>query len=163
MNSIGKTFLILIGAALSLNNAAFADDHRSRSSRSGYSKQRSGPPARKSTFRSTPPRYTPVPVYPHYYKPGYRVSRPLPRGASRIVVDRSDYYFYDGYFYRPFQSGYVIVDAPIGAVVTTLPRLHHRVSWRGAPYFVVGNTFYRPHSGGYIVVNNPGVYLHWRY
>lgn len=161
MNKISKTLAIIFGAVLLLNNATFADD-RSRSGRPSYSKQRSAPPsARKSKIRSTPARYAPAPVYPNYYRPGYHVSRPLPRGASR-VVDRSDYYFYDGYFYRPYQSGYVIVDSPIGAIVTSLPRLHHRVTWRGAPYFVVGNTFYRQHPRGYIVVNNPGITLMWR-
>lgn len=162
MKSLTKIVALAISAMLLMNSAVYAQDHWPRSTRHSHSKQRTAPPqAPRSRIHKTPRQhYTPAPPYPHYYKPGYR-TRPLPHGASRIVVDRSNYYFYDGFYYQPFQSGYVIVDAPIGAIIATLPRLHHQVMWGGSPYFVVDNKFYRRHPRGYIVVNNPGIVL-WR-
>jgi hypothetical protein len=100
-------------------------------------------------------RQAPPPSYKQYYKPGYRVN-PLPYGHSRIFVNNAEYFFFDGYFYRPSPSGYVIVEAPIGAIVLSLPRLHQFVHWRGQPYYIVGNTFYRRHPRGYVVVPDPG-------
>lgn len=153
---------LAISAMLLMNNAVQAQDYRTYPRRHSHTKQRTAPPSSpKPRFHATPRQpYSPAPPYPHYYQPGYRTN-PLPRGASRVVVDRSDYYFFDGFFYQPFQSGYIIVNAPVGAIITALPRLHHQVSWRGAPYFVAGNTFYRKHPGGYVVVDNPGIVL-WR-
>ncbi len=95
------------------------------------------------------------PTYQHYYKPSHRVN-PLPHGYSRIFVNAAEYFFYDGFFYRPYRNGYVIVEAPLGAIVATLPRLHHIFRWHGEPYYVIDNTFYRKHPRGYIVVPNPG-------
>ncbi|MGR9043791.1 MAG: DUF6515 family protein, partial [Gammaproteobacteria bacterium] len=97
----------------------------------------------------------PYPTYRHYYKPGYRV-KPLPYGASRIYHNNYEYYFYDGFFYRPSRSGYIVVESPIGAIIANLPPLHHIFHWHGQPYFVVGDTFYRRHPRGYIVVPDPG-------
>ena len=106
------------------------------------------------------PAQAPSSSYRHYYTPGHRV-QPLPYGSSRIFVNAAEYFFFDGYFYQPSLSGYVIVAAPIGAIVASLPRLHHVLHWRGQPYYVVGNTFYRRHPRGYIVVPNPG-FDYWR-
>jgi len=41
----------------------------------------------------------------------------LPHGHRTVYVDRSPYYFYDGIFYRPGSSGYVVVSGPVGAIV----------------------------------------------
>lgn len=158
---IQKCLVALLVSVLSVGSSiTLADAHR-HDSRHSYSKHRSASKYDKSRKHHTAPRYRPAPAFPHYYRPGYRIGPPLPRGASRIVVDRSDYYFYDGFFYRPQRGGYLIVDAPVGAIVATLPRLHHRLTSRGVLYFVVGNTYYRQHPRGYIVVENPGV-TPWR-
>ncbi len=126
-----------------------------------------GPPGKH--FKAVPPahqpyggkhfddrRYVPPPGRRNYYKPGYRVN-PLPYGSRRIFVRDREYFFYDGYFYQPYGGGgYVIVNAPIGAIVAALPRLHLTMDWLGQPFYVFGNTFYRKHPGGYIVVPDPG-------
>lgn len=92
--------------------------------------------------------------YKHYYKPGYRTA-PLPRGFNRVMVNAAEYFFFEGYFYLPSSNSYVIVEAPIGAIVASIPRLHGYSEWRGMPYFVVGDTYYRKHPRGYVVVENP--------
>lgn len=125
-----------------------------------------GPPGKQS--KAVPPphqpyggrhfdsrRYTPPPVHGHYYKPGYHLNV-LPYGSKRIFAHDREYFFYDGYFYQPYGGGYVIVNPPIGAVIATLPRLHHIIDWLGHTYYLFGNTFYRKHPGGYIVVPDPG-------
>jgi len=98
----------------------------------------------------------PEPHYKPYYQPGYHVN-PLPRGFSRLFVNSLEYFFFDGFFYRPYQNGYVVVDAPIGAIIAQLPRFSRLLHWHGQPYYAVGNTYYRPHHrGGYAVVPDPG-------
>lgn len=100
------------------------------------------------------------PSYKHYYKPGYRVN-PLPYGHRKVFVNSTEYSFYDGFFYRPSASGYVVVQSPIGAIVASIPRLHRLFNWHNQSYYAVGNTFYRKHPKGYVVVPDPG-YNHRR-
>ena len=49
--------------------------------------------------------------YPHYF--GYRVQR-IPSGYRRISHWGIDYYFYDGVYYRPYGSYYVVCRPPFG-------------------------------------------------
>ncbi len=116
------------------------------------------------TYKPSHPQ--PVPHFdrhPHdYYKPGYRL-RYLPRGSVQLHLGGLEYFFFDGFFYQPFSDGYFIVDAPIGAIVLSLPRLHFSFNLNGILYFRAGNTFYRRHSPrGYIVVPDPGYGYDWR-
>ena len=126
---------------------------------SGYPDQplESAPAPHDSQFddRFDRRRPFPLPSYRPYYQPGYRIN-PLPYGHNRIFVNNTEYFFSNGYFYRPSCTGYVIVEAPIGAIVFTLPRLHQFVYWHGHPYYIVGDTYFRRQPGGYIVVPNPG-------
>nr|WP_305907764.1 DUF6515 family protein [Methylomarinum sp. Ch1-1]MDP4520543.1 hypothetical protein [Methylomarinum sp. Ch1-1] len=71
-------------------------------------------------------------------------------------------FFYDGFFYRPYRDQYRVVDAPIGAIVLSLPRLHFSLFFNGIEYFLAGDTYYRRHPNGYIVVPNPGFRDAWR-
>lgn len=97
-----------------------------------------------------------------YYRPGYKL-RYLPHGSFRFHIGELDYFFFDGFFYRPYSDGYFVVDAPIGAVVLSLPRLHFSFSLNGITYFRTGDTYYRRHHPrGYIVVPDPGYRGYWR-
>lgn len=97
-----------------------------------------------------------------YYRPGYRL-RYLPHGSFRFHYGGLNYFFFDGFFYRPYSDGYFVVDAPIGAVVLSLPRLHFSFSLNGITYFRAGDTYYRHHHPrGYIVVPDPGYRGYWR-
>ena len=71
-------------------------------------------------------------------------------------MNAAEYFYFDGFFYRPSRYGYVVVDAPIGAIIANLPRFSRITHWHGQPYHVVGDTFYRKHAKGYVVVPNPG-------
>jgi len=79
----------------------------------------------------------------------------LPRGYRTVYVDRSPYYFYDGIFYRPGPTGYVVISAPVGAIVASLPLGHSRVSIGGALYFTFGGNYYRQVPQGYVVAAPP--------
>lgn len=143
--------LILLSA---VQTASADDHHRSHQPRPPYVKhwQTAPPPPR----RSAPQQNYGGAYYPNYYQPGYSVN-PLPYGANRLMVNAMEYFYYNGYFYRPSGAGYVIVNAPFGAVVAALPSLHHRINWQGVPYYVAGNTIYQKHPNGYRVVPNPGI------
>ncbi|PKM11927.1 MAG: hypothetical protein CVV13_07065 [Gammaproteobacteria bacterium HGW-Gammaproteobacteria-3] len=150
----------------SQSNRAAPNDNRGHSNRDSSRSRQAAPiqPYRpvhgsersRAENRTERHHQAPAPVYQHYYQPGHRVY-PLPYGYSRILIDAAEYFFYDGYFYQPSRTGYVIVEAPLGAIVAALPALHHNVYWHGRPYYIVGNTFYRKHRRGYVVVPNPGI------
>jgi len=136
---------------------AFADywSHSHRDTRSNHWKAGPAPLNPKFDHHFDRRREAPFSSYRPYYKPGYRIN-PLPYGHSKIFVNNTEYFFFDGYFYRPSPAGYVIVEAPIGAIVFALPRLHQIVHWRSQPYYIVGDTYYRRHPRGYIVAPDPG-------
>jgi hypothetical protein len=174
MNTPSLKIVFCIGLMmLAGQQTAFADyrPHSHRDTRSNH--WRAAPAPHNSQFghrfgrrRQAPPpsywpyyqpgyRVNPLPSYRPYYKPGYRTN-PLPYGHTRIFVNNAEYFFSNGYFYRPSHTGYVIVEAPIGAIVLALPRLHQFVQWHDQPYYIVGDTYYHRHPRGYIVVPNPG-------
>jgi len=177
MNSLNHKIMLLVGVLMLFGQQTVMADNRPPSHRNEQVKRAYNAPSHKSQVghRGVPAkqihnapsrkaqfgqhfdsrRNRPAPSYQHYYKPSYRVNQ-LPHRHSRIVVNAAEYFFFDGFFYRPSRGGYVIVDAPIGAIIATLPRLHHLVHWRGQPYYIVDNTFYRRHPRGYIVVPDPG-------
>ncbi|WP_031432349.1 DUF6515 family protein [Methylomarinum vadi] len=113
--------------------------------------------------RPVPPAHAhPQQRWHDYYRPGYKL-RYLPHGSLSLHFGGLDYFFFDGFFYRPFSDGYFVVDAPIGAIVLSLPRLHFSFHFNGIEYFRAGNTFYRRHHPrGYIVVPDPGYRGDWR-
>jgi hypothetical protein len=158
MNMLNQKIVLCIGLMMLLGQQTVFADNRQHLHHDNRAKHWNTVPApHKSQFdhRFDRHRQAPAPSYRPYYNPGYRVN-PLPYGHSRVFVNNAEYFFFDGYFYRPFGAGYVIVEAPIGAIIFALPRLHQIVHWRGQPYYIVGNTFYRRHPRGYIVVPNPG-------
>jgi hypothetical protein len=60
---------------------------------------------------------------------GYRLFVPpigafiaeLPFGCSTIVIGENPYYCYNGYYLRPYLSGYVVVEEPVVAAATSEP------------------------------------------
>lgn len=163
MKIVSIKILFSIVLLLLLNPTVFADN-RSGHSRIGSTKsQRQNSHSvqkRKPAHQTKQPYYSPpfqsAPRrYNDYYKPGYS-TRYLPRGHNRVFHRNREYYFYDGYFYQPYRNDYRIVDAPLGAIVLSLPRLHFNLQWNGIDFFLAGNTYYRRHRNGYMVVRDPG-------
>ncbi len=163
--SIKAVFSIVL--LLLINQTVFADNRFGQSK--GFKKpQRSAShPVHKpkpSYKTRKKPYYKPSfhpPGHRHdYYRLGYN-TRYLPYGHRRVFFGNMEYFFFDGYFYRQFRNEYRIVDAPIGAIVLSLPRLHFTLQWNGLDFFLAGSTYYRHHPGGYIVVRNPGFSVRW--
>ncbi len=87
---------------------------------------------------------------------GFRLHA-LPFGHVRIVIGGSPFYVNGGVFYQPARSGFVVVKAPHGALVTSLP-IGYTVLHRGSQtYYVCEGTYFRKAHGkrGYIVVKKP--------
>lgn len=89
---------------------------------------------------------------------------PPPRGA---VVDRmppghrayfwhgEPYHYFDGLWYRPLGSRFVVVLPPVGLVVPVLPDGVLTVTLGGVPYYSYGGAYYLRAPGGYRVVEAP--------
>lgn len=94
--------------------------------------------------------------HPSYWRPGY-VTDSMPSGHYRVPYRGSDYYFNDGYWYRPYGSRYVVVTPPYGARVRYLPSYAEQV-WIGSiGYFLAAGTYYMWQAGSqdYEVVAPP--------
>ena len=87
-------------------------------------------------------------------RPG-NVSSRLPKGYWTVRHGRSQYYYHQGTFYRRGPSGYIVVQAPIGAIVLGIPLGYHRVFIGGSLYFTYGGVYYRRVPSGYVVVESP--------
>jgi len=100
--------------------------------------------------------YYVAPIHYHFHPIGYRVQA-LPRTYVRIVVSGLPYFYFGGIYYRSYNSGYVVVSAPIGAVVTTLPVGFLAFSLGAMTYYYVNDAYYvwdEPREG-YLVVEKP--------
>jgi hypothetical protein len=65
------------------------------------------------------------------------------------------FYYRDGVYYRETPSGYVIVNAPAGAVIRELPPYYKQIPYENNVYYYYNNTYYVRHPAGYTVVNPP--------
>jgi hypothetical protein len=92
----------------------------------------------------------------HYHSRGHKV-RVLPHAHRRIVVRRNPYFYHRGVFYRPHGPDFVVVAAPIGAVVRVLPRGYVTLYLGSFPYYYANYTYYSwdREVSGYRVVEEP--------
>ncbi|WP_240201718.1 DUF6515 family protein [Pseudomonas sp. PDNC002] len=103
-----------------------------------------------------PPNHGNWGPHPSYWRPGY-VTGSMPPGHYRVPYRGSDYYFNDGYWYRPYGSRYVVVTPPYGVRVRYLPSYAEQV-WIGSiGYFLAAGTYYlwQASSQDYEVVAPP--------
>ncbi len=90
------------------------------------------------------------------WRPG-RVVEALPRGHLRVPYRGGEYFFLDGYWYRPDGPRYVLVVPPRGVRVRSLPPYAEQV-WLGSVlYFLAAGTYYLWHADTreYEVVSPP--------
>jgi hypothetical protein len=133
------------------------------------------PPARKAvpprTPQPAPPRVVvperkpPPPGYVldtrhrhnHYYPPRGHVETTLPLKHRVIVYRDVRYHYYDGIWYRPSGTRFIVVLPPIGLIVPILPPFY-TLLWVGAtPYYYAGGVYYTwyPEYQSYVVVEAP--------
>lgn len=72
-----------------------------------------------------------------------------------VAVKDRQYFFLDGIFYRPGLNSYIAVQAPLGAIVLSLPIGAYDVAVGGSKYSVYGGVYYRHVPNGYEVVKKP--------
>ncbi len=65
-----------------------------------------------------------------------------PRYTTTVVVTGTSYYYWGGAYYVASGSGYVVVAAPVGAVVHAVPTYTTLVYVGSTPYYYYGGTYY---------------------
>ena len=97
-----------------------------------------------------------APISFHFHSIGHHVSV-LPHLHTRLFVGGLPFFYFSGIFYERSGSNYIVVNAPIGAVVTTLPTGFIGFSSGPSTYYYVNDTYYNWNEPRqvYIVVNKP--------
>ena len=93
----------------------------------------------------------------HYPAFGLQL-RTLPQGHKRIRANRQNYRYHNGSFYRQVSNGsYIVIRAPIGAYVNSLPPGYISFGIGTRHYFYVNFTYYLwdRDRARYIVVEEP--------
>lgn len=102
----------------------------------------------------------------HKHSPCYKYSK-LPRWghAARVVPSKSvlikhsraNFHFHNGVYYKKRGNKYIVVAAPVGVKIATLPKAKIRMIINGKKYFYYYGTFYEKleSDNKYIVVKPP--------
>jgi len=97
-----------------------------------------------------------APVLRAEVRVGVSMGFELPRGHVEVRVGRDRYYEHRGVFYQRGPRGYVVVRAPRGAVLRSLPPHCSRIYVGTSVYYRYGDVYYQPvRTGGYVVVEQP--------
>jgi hypothetical protein len=92
-----------------------------------------------------------------FRKPGSSTSR-LPVGAVEVTADGRTYHYFSGVFYLTAGNRYVVVTAPVGAVVDALPNGHGTTEYGDKTYSYYYGTFFAEEGGKFeVAVPAPGV------
>jgi hypothetical protein len=98
-----------------------------------------------------------------YVAPHHRghVVRHLPSRHRVVHYHGHRYYYGSGAWYRPYGSRYVVVDPPLGLVISFLPEFGTTVYVGGIPHYRAGPVYYvwNPRARGYVVTDRP--YRRW--
>ena len=81
----------------------------------------------------------------------------LPHGYAEVRVGHNRYYEHRGVFYQRGPRGYVVVRAPRGAILRSLPPHCMRIHVGPTVYYRYGDVYYQSSRGGYMVVEQPVV------
>lgn len=76
----------------------------------------------------------------------------IPERHAVVVHGRERYHYHSGRFYRPWNSGFILVRPPLGLVVLNIPLGSRMVLSAGITYHVFGDVYYRRVPTGYQVV-----------
>jgi hypothetical protein len=90
----------------------------------------------------------------HFHHYGY-YRDVLPFAAATLLIAGADYYYWEGEYYRRTADRYIVVPAPVGAVVTTIPAGYQPVVIDGVTYYIVNGVTYMYTPNGYQVVPQP--------
>lgn len=91
--------------------------------------------------------------YEHFRQPYFY--RHLPPGFLALQIADELFYYAEGIYYQETPSGYVIVSAPRGAVITRLPERHKVIVYDNTDYYYYNDAYYVKEPQGYTVVTPP--------
>ncbi len=92
--------------------------------------------------------------HPHFYPHG-RCFDALPLAVATLIIAGATYYYGEGVYYQRMGRQYVVIPAPVGAVVTTIPAGFPPVIIDGVPYYTINGVTYMYTPYGYQVVPMP--------
>jgi len=97
------------------------------------------------------------PYRPYYWGPMWHpwgfVAATIAATAIIVSVNNQQYHYDQGVYYVSSGSGYTVVQAPVGATITTLPPSSQTVVVNETTNnYYYGGTYYEKSSGGYTVV-----------
>ena len=93
-----------------------------------------------------------APTGMYYRKPGYTAAEGPGGGAEPVEIGDFTYLYDQGVFWLHQGSSYIVVTAPVGAVVERLPQGVTRISSRPAPVWYFFGTFFGEKGGAYEVL-----------
>lgn len=79
----------------------------------------------------------------------------LPTGHLSINFGGIRFAYHQGIFYKPYNSEYIVCQAPVGIRVNVLPRESRRVIISNVDYYYYNGTYYRPYGNEYATVAPP--------
>lgn len=92
-----------------------------------------------------------------YFPPRRTIITSFPFAFQTIRFGGLGYRFYDGTFYRPYNSSFMVVAPPIGIFINVLPFGYRRIVVNDYPYYYYNGTYYDQDydNNGYKVVAPP--------
>jgi hypothetical protein len=107
------------------------------------------------------PAPVPVPVPAPTPKIGLQLNV-LPNGYYGFSIGPTPYYYYNGTYYQPYGTGYMVIPPPMGAIVYQLPRGAALTQIDGENYYEYNGTYYKQgvdseNKFSYTVVSADGV------
>ena len=135
-----------------------SDDHRDKSRSYDDHRREHRSDDYRGGYRYPDSYHRPQPDYRHYDREHYRprpvkhVVHYIPPRHAVILHGHERYHYYSGRYYRPWNSGFILVRPPLGLIVMSLPIGHRVFISAGIPYFVFGDVYYRQVPMGYQVV-----------
>ena len=75
----------------------------------------------------------------------------LPSGFVTVRVGTGRYFYHRGVFYQPYRGGFLVVTAPLGAVIPRPPGGHVMILVENDPFAYYRGVFYQPVPAGYVV------------
>jgi hypothetical protein len=86
---------------------------------------------------------------------GITVGTSLPANTASVRVGRNTYRVYHGSFYRQMKHGFVLVPAPLGASIKSLPRGAEKMKIGKATYYRHAGVYFHARGRNYVVSKPP--------
>ena len=110
-----------------------------------------------NNYRPVYNAYNPSWRYNHYYFPRVNtIIDVFPYGYTSLNYGGYGYRYYNGIYYRPYLSSYIVCTPPFGIFINTLPFGYRRIYVNDYPYYYYNGTYYDETStNNYKVVQPP--------